>query len=315
MNDFVTTLSNEWLRHVKKFGEKLEGSLKKLESKIKLDPNLLEELRDNFIAPLAVKYTEVTEIYSQNFKKYYSVSGKIRELVDNDTDLKNQELLKSLEENERMEVLNFNKDSKSIENTGLLIREISENVKIDLDYSIFQKRLVSVHFHERFNDSSLYVGNQKQDRIYGRIREGYGLLSEDNNQKIYFGSWKDNMRHGYGKQIYKNGTLFMGEWKEDEPQFGFLRNNIEDKLFYGSISDGIVCTKIEGRIEEMLLEKITPEEYHIIDPEGFPRFIVKSFIRISKFLRYGLLFLNLIFFFKFLSKFFFKIFSKNLICF
>jgi hypothetical protein len=38
------------------------------------------------------------------------------------------------------------------------------------------------------------------------------------NREIYRGQIKDNMRHGEGQMIYKNGVIFEGIWENDKPK-------------------------------------------------------------------------------------------------
>ena len=36
---------------------------------------------------------------------------------------------------------------------------------------------------------------------------------EEANGDKYYGTWKDNEKHGVGIYLMKNGTLYSGEWK------------------------------------------------------------------------------------------------------
>ena len=54
----------------------------------------------------------------------------------------------------------------------------------------------------------------------------------DLEDSIYEGEFKNNLREGYGKLIYKNGCYYKGQWHNDKKQgFGveYLEN---DKIFY-----------------------------------------------------------------------------------
>ena len=37
------------------------------------------------------------------------------------------------------------------------------------------------------------------------------------NREIYRGQIKNNMRHGVGQMIYKNGVIYEGMWENDKP--------------------------------------------------------------------------------------------------
>ena len=36
----------------------------------------------------------------------------------------------------------------------------------------------------------------------------------DYDGNIYEGNWLNNMKHGFGKQIFINGDVYTGEWKD-----------------------------------------------------------------------------------------------------
>ena len=55
-----------------------------------------------------------------------------------------------------------------------------------------------------------YEGYFKND-----MRNGYGKEIFETG-KIYDGEWKDNKKNGYGKIYFKGGNVYYGEWKDDE---------------------------------------------------------------------------------------------------
>ena len=47
-----------------------------------------------------------------------------------------------------------------------------------------------------------------------------------NNNEIYEGNWKNNLKEGNGKMIYKNGDIYEGNWEKD--------NFIKGKIIYNN---------------------------------------------------------------------------------
>lgn len=54
---------------------------------------------------------------------------------------------------------------------------------------------------------------------------------------IYEGNWKDNKRHGYGKQTFKNGTTYECMWIDDNPSAEVKVNFSNGDIYQGNIRD------------------------------------------------------------------------------
>lgn len=59
----------------------------------------------------------------------------------------------------------------------------------------------------QIEEEGQYKGDMKDD-----VRHGYGKMIYKNNE-VYEGEWKDDKRDGFGTLIYSNGTKYEGEWK------------------------------------------------------------------------------------------------------
>lgn len=78
----------------------------------------------------------------------------------------------------------------------------------------------------------------KEDEVYiglldeNGLRNGEGSLT--NGEILYKGNWKNDMKSGFGMQLYEDGWVFEGNWEDDIPQNGrwMVGNN---KYFYGLI--------------------------------------------------------------------------------
>lgn len=77
-------------------------------------------------------------------------------------------------------------------------------------------------YHHK-NDSSVYTGTFKDG-----LRHGFGRL--ETPEFIYIGDWNSGMRHGNGYQYYKNGVWYYGEWHRGlKHGFGY---ETRKKIFY-----------------------------------------------------------------------------------
>jgi len=64
---------------------------------------------------------------------------------------------------------------------------------------------------------NIYTGNEDEGVYEGETKEmkhGYGKFVY-NNGDIYIGEWRCNQRHGNGKIIYANGIVAEGYWEND----------------------------------------------------------------------------------------------------
>lgn len=294
MNEFVTSLNKEWLNHIDQFKSKIEKNYQKMKEQLSEDE--LNNIKNDFLNPLQSKYNDLTETYNSNFERYYRVSEKVKFLIDQKNDLDNETLLKTLDTRKQKEIKNYKNDHHSLKIAKQQLKGLANSLEMDYDYLLFKEKMVSVEANNQ--KKSIYVGNQKE-LPNQKVRDGYGYLTENNNQTIYFGSWRDGKRNGFGKQIFENGTLFMGKWKDDKPELGFLRIGIDDNLYYGSLTDGIVCRKndeSENGLEELLLMNnlndadLTNDydekgnqiwEIQVVEPEGLLRYI-ESEISLTK---------------------------------
>tara|TARA_B100000925_G_scaffold289791_1_gene273492 strand:- start:47 stop:757 length:711 start_codon:yes stop_codon:yes gene_type:complete len=78
------------------------------------------------------------------------------------------------------------------------------------------------------------------------LLNGFGLMTinsfryidddiyDETYTEMYIGKWKNGMKHGFGRYIYKNGNIYEGEWTNDKIE-GRGRMIYND----GSIKDGI----------------------------------------------------------------------------
>lgn len=288
MNEILSSLNQEWLRHLKQLKTKIESSCNKLKSIVKKQEFI--EIKTKFFGALQVKYNDLTETYSKNFQKYYEVSSKLRDLMKEHKVTRGKNI-GSLEQRVNKEFKIYQNDYAKIEESKAVLLDITNILGFDQKFLSFKEKLVSIDVDSQ--NKSLYLGNLKKDPTFGeKIKDGYGFLTEDDNQRIYFGGWKDDMRNGFGKQVYKNGTLFMGKWKDGLPQEGYIRigTNI-DEIYYGDIKNGYLLARVpdEGnaignrdKIEHRLIQ-INQNDYsqiEVIDPDEPPRRI-QSFVKIS----------------------------------
>eukprot|EP01084_Bolivina_argentea_P243093 407590_1 len=45
-------------------------------------------------------------------------------------------------------------------------------------------------------------------------QHGHGKYVSASGVVLYEGEWKDDKPHGYGKEVYANGSVYEGEWKD-----------------------------------------------------------------------------------------------------
>ena len=58
------------------------------------------------------------------------------------------------------------------------------------------------------------------------MRHGIGRLITKRN--IYEGQWKDNKKHGYGREIYNDGSWYLGMWENGKKNgYGVLNTKGE----------------------------------------------------------------------------------------
>jgi hypothetical protein len=38
------------------------------------------------------------------------------------------------------------------------------------------------------------------------------------DKEKYYGDWKNDVRAGYGEQVYLNGVVYQGNWEDDVPR-------------------------------------------------------------------------------------------------
>ena len=69
----------------------------------------------------------------------------------------------------------------------------------------------------KYNNGNMYVGEMMGDKRSGK---GLYIWTETNSSSIvWYGSWKDDVREGYGISIYGNGNeCSTGSWKNDTKQ-------------------------------------------------------------------------------------------------
>jgi len=58
-------------------------------------------------------------------------------------------------------------------------------------------------------DGSKYNGSFRKD-----VRDGFGVMVDNQNQTEYYGYWKDNEKDGFGTMIFKDGTVYEGDWRD-----------------------------------------------------------------------------------------------------
>lgn len=77
----------------------------------------------------------------------------------------------------------------------------------------------------------------------GLIERGPILLKKEENETIYSGQWRGENRHGRGMEVdCKEGSFYIGEWKEDEKDgYGRLvleTGNVYDGEWVDSVAHG-----------------------------------------------------------------------------
>ena len=60
---------------------------------------------------------------------------------------------------------------------------------------------------------------------------GFGILKTLTTSETYSGFWKNNTKHGCGKQIYSEESYYIGEW-ENNIQNGFGKIVKSEKEVY-----------------------------------------------------------------------------------
>lgn len=55
----------------------------------------------------------------------------------------------------------------------------------------------------------MYVGDFNRET---GEKEGHGIFIYDNND-VYTGAWKNNMKHGYGEYQYSNDDIYKGQFQ------------------------------------------------------------------------------------------------------
>ena len=77
---------------------------------------------------------------------------------------------------------------------------------------------------------------------YGTVQNNYldGFGTYIKNNWVYIGQWKNNMRHGHGRQIsLKTGNWYEGEWKNNIPDgYGIFVDNINTIVLNGNWING-----------------------------------------------------------------------------
>ena len=86
--------------------------------------------------------------------------------------------------------------------TSLKLRALEENaLKDGLEYG-----------EDLLDNGALFIGYKNSQAMM----EGPGIFIWYDKTK-YEGSFKANMRSGYGKIKYTNGDFYEGEWENDQP--------------------------------------------------------------------------------------------------
>lgn len=84
-----------------------------------------------------------------------------------------------------------------------------------------------IYFPEGIKDE-VYIGLLNKNGL----RTGQGALT--NGEILYKGYWKDDMKNGFGMQVYEDGWVFEGHWDDDVPKNGRWKIG-KNKYFYGMI--------------------------------------------------------------------------------
>lgn len=58
-------------------------------------------------------------------------------------------------------------------------------------------------------------GDTYEGEIVNGVRHGLGKLTSHNGKAIYEGSWFRSRRHGFGTQVYTDGSRYTGNWEHD----------------------------------------------------------------------------------------------------
>jgi len=90
---------------------------------------------------------------------------------------------------------------------------------------------------------NMYQGGMKHGR-----KNGFGTLirkcPKTKSVMVYTGSWKNNQRHGLGQQLFKNGNVYQGHYKNNKRSDGFGiyfwrgDENDPENLEFGNIYQG-----------------------------------------------------------------------------
>ena len=108
------------------------------------------------------------------------------------------------------------------------------NRNAQIDQSLSLRKLHTIYFPKNSN-CEIYVGQIDTGKRSGDLRNGEG--SWTNGQAFYKGNWFEGKRHGFGIQVYQDGSNYKGIWKNNEPSCGTW--TLPDKTkFYGRIHRG-----------------------------------------------------------------------------
>lgn len=81
------------------------------------------------------------------------------------------------------------------------------------------------------SDNSTYIGKWVQGKLTGH-GEYHGP------EETYVGHFFNNLEHGSGKKVYKDGTEYTGKWKSGLPH-GYGKHSFPDGSIYkGHYSEG-----------------------------------------------------------------------------
>lgn len=131
----------------------------------------------------------------------------------------------------------FKKGSSEKKNVQDFIENIQNKIdsksrELNLNLEQVKKDLEEVLYTKKEETSYVYIGEVIKDEMKEKRREGLGTLT--NGKEVYKGEFVQDLRHGFGIQVFGGGVSFKGEWKDDLPMIGIWKD--QKSVFYGYVN-------------------------------------------------------------------------------
>lgn len=110
------------------------------------------------------------------------------------------------------------------------IRSASKKMKIDIEK--IKEKSEKVIYTKKNHVSYVYIGEGETQQNGNLVKQGIGSLT--NGAELYKGEFVNDMKHGFGIQVFEDGMSFKGEWRVDLPKVGVWKD--DNMLFYGYVN-------------------------------------------------------------------------------